>query len=124
MVAGLSDWVGGLRVGGVPARDQYDCLSEDERLGAIVEDYRDWDFIVHLNLYEKGGRPPFKKRVLSRNPLIRWLIAGDRWGFLAWSWSVQGPKGQVCTSSEHSRRSAVKAAKDCIDKYLTEGKFS
>jgi len=122
MTAGMAQVAPGLSIGGVPARDHLAGLSEDERLGAVVEDYRDWDFIVFLNLYEIGSRPP-RKRKLTANRLLRWLISRDRWGFHHWSWQVNGPNGQCCGSTAHNRIAAIAEAREHIDNYIEHGSF-
>jgi hypothetical protein len=122
MVAGLAKIKGtGWSIGGVAAAEQLADLNADDKLGAVVGEYHDWDFIVHLNNFKIGHS--CEKIPLPKNKVIRALIAKDMWGTLTWDWSVQGPNGQVCTSNCLSRSAAITKAKDTIDDYIKNGRF-
>jgi len=88
---------------GTPARQILDRIDQDERLGAICEDYKGGDFVVRINLYKIGSLDQFP---MPKGWLTRWRI---KRGFGPFSWSWQANYDGAFVASGSDTRSSARA---------------
>lgn len=102
-------------VRGVPSPHILRGLSDAERIGALAENYRGGDFVVHVSRYEPGS--------LSKYPepdgfITRYLIKRGG-GPYEWSWQANYG-GAFVASTGYNRGEAIQLAREAIDEMIME----